>query len=308
MSIGSQFAFIGQSTEVLVNAYDLFMRNKACLSETEEFRRQAIATELMENRLQLIELSPDSCHENLVSQLVGNDKVHNVGVSTIGDIYRYRIGGNRASKTAFALVWPDHSDGPKVMAAIYVNRRQGLGENVHEILTADIEDANGFDCFSAFSISNFGIMKGEGQLLIFSLHKYLRENSSEHCKITTISPFRSFARFLESSSINSETNQDLKSLAISHIRSNINPVGKFHRGNGAIAVEVQMDANIKGSDDAVQGRGVMVNYLYPRSESALLRNISLYNQGQYDVLMSPRLREIVGLSREVDFRGAALAL
>lgn len=308
MNIGSQFAFMGQSTEALVKAYESLMRNRAHLPETEEFKRQAIATELMENRLQLIELSPDPCHENLVSQLIGNDKVHNVGVSTMDDIYRYRIGGDKASKTAFALVWPDHPEGPKIMAAIYINRRQGLGDNVHKILTADIEHANGFDCFSAFSISNFGVMKGEGQLLIFSLHKYLRENSPENCKITTISPFRTFARFLSNHATPLAEGSDFKSLAVSHIRSNNDPVGKFHRGNGAIAVEVQMGANIEGSDDAVQGMGVMVNYYYPRKEPFLQRNIWFYQQRQYDVLMSPRLREIAGLPREVDFRGTAPAI
>ena len=300
MSIHDQFSLAGQSTEVLIKAYDGLMRNRANLSEEEESIRQAIAKELMAHHLELIELSPDPCHENLVSQLVGNDKVQNIGVSTKDDIYRLRTGGEGASKTAFAVVWLGHPEGPKVMAAIYVNRRQGLANNVHEILTADIEKVNEFNCFAAFSISNFGVMKGEGQMLIFMLHKYLRENSPEHCKITTISPFRSFARFLENQDATLVANTDLKSLAVNHIRTNANPVGKFHRGNGAIAIEIQENSNINGSDDAVQGHGVMVNYFYPRDEGDLSRNILLYRRGEYDTLMAPRLREIAGLPRQVD--------
>lgn len=310
MQINGEFTFASVTTDKLIEQYGVLLKGqRSGLTPDQKALFVAIKDELMDSRLQLIEITPEPEHEDLAKQLVGQDesgnwrdKVHSVGVENLEEAYRLRIGGGDANKTVYALVHPEHPQGRKVMAAIYLNKRDGLANNVHEILTSEIKAANGYDYVAAYSISSFGVMPGEGQFLIFALHRRLNQVLPEHVKITTLSPFRTFARHLSQTGvpITALSADEQKTHAVNYVRTNGDPVGKFHRGNGAIALEIHGDANVQGSEDHALGHGLMINYFYPRPEEQLAYNMSLYTAGQFDVLMSPRLRERAGLPRVVE--------
>ena len=307
MQLNGEFTFASVSTDTLIEKYGVLLKGqRKGLTPDESALFQAIKDELMDNRLHLVEITPEPEHEDLARQLVGQDevghwrdRVHTLGVESLEAAYRLRIGGSDANKTVYALVHPEHPQGRKVMAAIYLNKRENLAGNVHEILTSEIAQANGYNYVAAYSISSFGVMPGEGQFLIFALHRRLNQVMPEHAKITTLSPFRTFARHLSQNSVpvTELSPEAQKAHAVEYVRTNGDPVGKFHRGNGAIALEIHSGANVPGTEDHDLGHGLMINYFYPRAEDQLARNIAIYGTGNYDVLMSPRLREIAGLPR-----------
>lgn len=309
MYFDQHFTLAGVTTDALIQKYGvLFKEQHRGLSEEERVIFSAIREELISNRLQLIEITSDAKDEDLTRQLVGKDveghwrdKVHSFGIEDLNNAYKFRIGGANANKTVYALVHPNHPEGRKVMAAIYVNRRFDLASNVDEILKADLSSVSGFQYVVPYSISSFKVMPGEGQLLIFAIHRRFNQELPPEVKITTLSPFRTFARRMSQLKIPfcDLSKQERKFYAVDYVRSNHDGVGKFHRGNGAIALEIHEGANIPGSEDDSKGLGMMINYFYPRNEEQLLGNIGKYRAGDYDELMAPRLREIANLPRAV---------
>ena len=108
-----------------------------------------------------------------------------------------------------------------------------------------------------------------GNFLIKQVAHKLKQENDGLDKFVTLSPAPGFVRWLEESSIDldSDENMLLKQALIYLITSDRedglpnDPVAKFHLGNGAILERINLNADLS-SKGLMQSKGVMVNYLY----------------------------------------------
>lgn len=227
----------------------------------------------------LLLVTPDAAftdiHTLLVSEKRG-DKVH--PLSCDDELKTRRLGDENASKRAYALAVPEAAGQQKVAAVVYTHwsaRNGALPCDVDEILKADsVALSEKPDTVTFYSISSF--MRGAGERLIIELHKKL---TAEHpgLILTTLSPLRTLRAWIEQ---NGGAGDDLKEMARQCLLANQDPVQKFHLSNGACIGAINLDANHGQSADAIDGLGVMVNYVYPSDPAQLAANAARYKGGE----------------------------
>ena len=220
----------------------------------------------------------------IIDQLIGNkaDKVHPVEKTRKGFI-NDRVGNGMQTHQTWVRT---DADG-QVEAALYTARfnkaivtEADFHGDVADILTRSPSEAKGQGnpSFIFYSISSF--KRGAGEALIGAVRGEM-ETSSHHMTASTLSPLRvggskpaeerNFTDWVRANittdidEIRNDTNF-LQGLALRYLSENINPVQKFHMGNGAYIGDVNLNANIKGSADYEDGMNVMVNYVYPREQ------------------------------------------
>lgn len=219
-------------------------------------------------RYVLREVRPDD--HVILTQMVGNDRVHDFGAQDLESLLKYRVGGKGCAKTAFALL---AGNGSELRSVIYgyktsqtISTPADIPGNVDVILKhpsrAAFEQAPTAMVF--YSISS--LIRGFGQPLINALLEKV-----DGFVPATLSPMRSLrASFSE---LAGTTLNERQKIALSYLHlldagteRPCNDVQAFHMGNGARIGDINVDANTPDSVDGVDGLGVMINYVYPTSQ------------------------------------------
>ncbi len=246
----------------------------------------------------LIRVEPTPAHADLHRQLLAKpDKVHPIRGEE--DLLSNRLGFEGFSKQCFAMVRETVDGTLDVLAAIYTHLSTAdtnqsstnfLLGRVDEILNAPARPLDlPENLATCYSISSFG--DNGGKLLIADLWESFA-NNARNPVVSTLSPFRTFAEFIERTGrAMPDTDHAFRLAAAAHLKERINPVQKFHQGNGAYAATFHIAANVPGSLDAVQGLNVMVGYRYPRSREALEANREDFRSGK--VPASSAIRELM---------------
>ncbi len=306
MSFLGKFNVSGATTAdtmALYNAmYGDFKRKKLSIMQRAHF---SLIRRSIEQRLQLVEVTPDSINHDLHIQMAGKfesgqfkgqykDLVHEHGVKDVDQLKTHRLGGANSNKTAYALIDPE---GRTVLAAIYVYRSQApvlegkdpyahLPADVHKILHEELHDIISVPTSVIFfSISRFFKMSGEGELLIAKVHQELSQQYQEHPDVifSTLSPLRGLKKWCEGKGLKSDFFDDTQRFnAALHfiVEGGKDLVKRFHLSNGAIIGAVRQNSNVGSSEDSKQGLGVMVNYIYDRNSYALLKNAASFSMSK----------------------------
>ena len=332
------FRVANKGTQELMDIYDGLYgpSRKGQLNPFGKLQFSRVRQEI-EKRLQIVEVTPDSRNIDLQSQMAGKfekgkfkgqckDQVHEFGMDDAETLRRWRLGGEKANKTAFALMNPETRE---VLAAIYVYRSdhavstemsmsERLPGNVYDILHQEPAPLGGQPTSLIFySISRFGKMAGEGELLISKLHHYLNEQYADQPEVifSTLSPLRGFGKWLDykNKDLGEILPRDLSGLALEYLLDDdpempkpaIDLVRRFHLSNGAELYGIRPNANSLGSKDAVQGMGMMVHYGYPRDAGELARNALAFSKAG-EVRVSEGMSELTYLQGQplMDRRGA----
>jgi len=204
---------------------------------------------------------------NILEKIIAYEAVHEINS---WDDLRARLAPE--DRRCFAFFHPLMPNEPLIFVEVALNNN--MPKTIDEIIKIDRNITHDQDINTAvfYSISNCqeglsGI--SFGNFLIKNVaHKLKQENEGLE-KFVTLSPAPSFTRWLKKKSIDKNMDEDilLKQALIYLTDSDrddelpIDPVAKFHLGNGAILERINLDADLseKGIN---QSKGVMVNYLY----------------------------------------------
>jgi hypothetical protein len=294
MSFVTDFVSVATPVADLMDQYGKLYA-PARSGKLDENGRQAFADigQLLNEKLQLVPVSPEEQDSDLQAQLLDKDLVHKFGVQTPDELKAYRLGSPASNKTAYALINPEAKDGQRqILAAIYtywqhetpsyITDYRDLAGNVSRILHSpvmaqrpSVERAAIF-----YSISTFNVMSGAGQMLIDRLHTQQTQQLNQGVVLSTLSPLRGFAEWLKTQVATRESFDDhgLKQAALTFLLANADGVQRFHMGNGAMIGDINLDANEKGSADDVLGHNTMVNYVYARSPAVVAAHRARYSE------------------------------
>ncbi len=287
--------------------------------------REALLNTIYAQR-QLVLVTPDDEDADLHAQLVSvekSDKVHPTG--TPEDFKKNRLGHEGDSKQAYALVVPgEDGTSREVLAVIYTywsSQPEGAMGVLPENLPGNVggilaEPSHTSDrkpnTVIFYSISSF--LPRAGQTLIEDLHAQIgREAKGRPIALSTLSPFRSFSEWTKNigrSDVENLNDTQLTTLALDCLLANQDGVEKFHLSNGAYVGAVRLHANAEGTKDAIDGHGVMINYVYPADPRSLERNRAAYKQGliplhpdlygSLDAIQQPKAVPVSGAGRAVN--------
>jgi malonyl-CoA decarboxylase len=177
-----------------------------------------------------------------------------------------------SDRRCFAFFHPTMPDEPLIFVEVALTK--GIPGSIQQILAKerDVLEEENADTAVFYSISNCqaglaGI--SFGNLLIKQVVDDLSSQLLRLKTFVTLSPIPGFTQWLKVENLEDvATDERLPSLAAAYLikakrldGSPLDPVARFHLGNGALvhAVHADADRSIKGQ---TQSRGVMVNYLY----------------------------------------------
>ncbi len=193
-----------------------------------------------------------------------------------------------SDRRCFAFFHPSMADEPLIFVQVALTK--GIPNSIQGVLTDErkIIEAGEADTAVFYSISNcqpglVGISFGN-----FLIKQVVEDLSRELPGLTTfvtLSPIPGLANWLESEDRNDELDPaSLAELAAHYLievkrpdGTPIDPVARFHLGNGAMVHGVHPEADLSASGLA-QSHGAMVNYLYDLS--AISRNHELFANEQ----------------------------
>lgn len=222
--------------------------------------------------------------DHIVAQLVGHDRVHKFGTSSIKELRKYRLGGPAFNRTCFAIL-----DGDIVHSAIYLHKGydqlrsdRDFHGNVADILAHETAaDGRMPRSVIFYSISNITNVPGAGQMLVSELHTHLCK-TFERAKYSTLSPMRNFdldfgdkdrQKFLTLPA------PEQKMHALRYLLTGADETLCFHMGNGARMADVKLlsgDQSVHPVTGKMCQHTVMVNYAYDLSARELHANAASF--------------------------------
>lgn len=184
-----------------------------------------------------------------------------------------------SDRRCFAFFHPAMPDEPLIFVQVALTR--GVPGSIQGLLAEDREELPGDRADTAvfYSISNCqaGLASiSFGNSLIKQVAADLSVELPGLKTFVTLSPLPGFARWLADEGIPNDPEDDahMRSLAALYLTQAkrtdaqpLDPVARFHLGNGASIHQVHARADISGKGQA-QSLGVMVNYLYDLSKVA----------------------------------------
>ncbi len=211
---------------------------------------------------------------SILEKIIAYEAVHEIGT---WDDLRRRL--QPMDRRCFAFFHPSMPDEPLIFVEVALTN--GVPNSVQSLLSERREaiDAEDADTAVFYSISN--CQKGlEGVSFGNSLIKQVaRDLSSDLPNIrafVTLSPIPGLMRWLRSEGIPESGGdpQAIERLAARYLLDAkgpdglpLDPVARFHLGNGALVHAIHADADLSATGIA-QSSGVMVNYLYDLSRIA----------------------------------------
>lgn len=205
---------------------------------------------------------------SILEKLVEYEAVH--AIENLEDLRRRVLPKDRR---CFAFFHPSMPDEPLIFVEVALTH--GVANSIQDVLSETREEIDIQDADSAifYSISNcqeglLGISFGNS--LIKQVVQDLSRELPNLKTFVTLSPIPGLSKWIEKNELQtiSQDETKLKQLAANYLleakQSNgdpIDPVAKFHLGNGAVIHQINIDADLSAKG-LFQSYGVMVNYLY----------------------------------------------
>lgn len=209
-------------------------------------------------------------------------------------------------RRCFAFFHPAMPDEPLIFVEVALMK--GIAQSIQILLAEgrEVKPAEEADTAVFYSISNCqpglaGISFGNS--LIKQVAADLSQELPELRTFVTLSPLPGFAKWLDETTINASTAAGPLLCAYAahylvHVKDRsgmpIDPVARFHLGNGAIVHQVHA-----GADTSAKGRrqsaGLMVNYLYDLGRVA--QNHELFAT-KGEIAKSPQIRALCAVSEK----------
>jgi malonyl-CoA decarboxylase len=183
-----------------------------------------------------------------------------------------------ADRRCYGFFHPQMRDDPLIFVEVALTAQ--LPGAIHQIIAEERETIAPLEasCAIFYSISNCQIgLKGIpfGNHLIKRVVGLLKEELPHLTTFATLSPVPGFARWLareQGSDAGAPEADELRSLAARYLvtaqgsgKQPLDPVARFHLGNGARLEAIHADADLSPNGQK-QAHGVMVNYLYDLDE------------------------------------------
>ena len=205
---------------------------------------------------------------SILEKLVEYEAVH--AIENLEDLRRRVLPKDRR---CFAFFHPSMPDEPLIFVEVALTH--GVANSIQDVLSETREeiDIQNADSAIFYSISNcqeglLGISFGNS--LIKQVVQDLSRELPNLKTFVTLSPIPGLSKWIEAKELQtiSQDQTKLKQLAANYLleakQSNgdpIDPVAKFHLGNGAVIHQINIDADLSAKG-LFQSYGVMVNYLY----------------------------------------------
>ena len=219
---------------------------------------------------------------SILEKIVEYEAVHEI--KNLEDLRRRVLPKDRR---CFAFFHPSMPDDPLIFVEVALTN--GVATSIQKVLSESREeiDLQGANSAIFYSISNCqeglsGISFGN------SLIKQVAQDLSRempHLKtFVTLSPIPGLTKWIKDEGLEKlvEDPGMLKQITAHYLvevkgknRRPIDPVAKFHLGNGAIIHQINIDADLS-EKGVLQSKGVMVNYLYDLSK--ISRNVELFSK------------------------------
>ncbi len=219
---------------------------------------------------------------SILEKIVEYEAVHEI--KNLEDLRRRLLPKDRR---CFAFFHPSMPDDPLIFVEVALTN--GVATSIQKVLSESREeiDLQGANSAIFYSISNCqeglsGISFGN------SLIKQVAQDLSRempHLKtFVTLSPIPGLTKWIKDEGLEKlvEDPGMLKQITAYYLvevkgknRRPIDPVAKFHLGNGAIIHQINIDADLSDKG-LLQSKGVMVNYLYDLSK--ISRNVELFSK------------------------------
>ena len=219
---------------------------------------------------------------SILEKIVEYEAVHEI--KNLEDLRRRVLPKDRR---CFAFFHPSMPDDPLIFVEVALTN--GVATSIQKVLSESREeiDLQGANSAIFYSISNCqeglsGISFGN------SLIKQVAQDLSRempHLKtFVTLSPIPGLTKWIKDEGLEklAEDQGMLKQITAHYLveakgknRRPIDPVAKFHLGNGAIIHQINIDADLS-EKGLLQSKGVMVNYLYDLSK--ISQNVELFSK------------------------------
>ena len=219
---------------------------------------------------------------SILEKIVEYEAVHEI--KNLEDLRRRVLPKDRR---CFAFFHPSMPDDPLIFVEVALTN--GVATSIQKVLSESREeiDLQGANSAIFYSISNCqeglsGISFGN------SLIKQVAQDLSRempHLKtFVTLSPIPGLTKWIKDEGLEKlvEDQGMLKQITAHYLveakgknRRPIDPVAKFHLGNGAIIHQINIDADLS-EKGLLQSKGVMVNYLYDLSK--ISQNVELFSK------------------------------
>ena len=219
---------------------------------------------------------------SILEKIVEYEAVHEI--KNLEDLRRRLLPKDRR---CFAFFHPSMPDDPLIFVEVALTN--GVATSIQKVLSESREeiDLQGANSAIFYSISNCqeglsGISFGN------SLIKQVAQDLSRempHLKtFVTLSPIPGLTKWIKDEGLEKlvEDQGTLKQITAHYLveakgknRRPIDPVAKFHLGNGAIIHQINIDADLS-EKGVLQSKGVMVNYLYDLSK--ISQNVELFSK------------------------------
>ena len=219
---------------------------------------------------------------SILEKIVEYEAVHEI--KNLEDLRRRVLPKDRR---CFAFFHPSMPDDPLIFVEVALTN--GVATSIQKVLSESREeiDLQGANSAVFYSISNCqeglsGISFGNS--LIKQVVQDLSREMPHLKTFVTLSPIPGLTKWIKDVGLEKlvEDQGMLKQITAYYLleakgknRRPIDPVAKFHLGNGAIIHQINIDADLS-EKGLLQSKGVMVNYLYDLSK--ISQNVELFSK------------------------------
>lgn len=219
---------------------------------------------------------------SILEKIVEYEAVHEI--KNLEDLRRRLLPKDRR---CFAFFHPSMPDDPLIFVEVALTN--GVATSIQKVLSESREeiDLQGANSAIFYSISNCqeglsGISFGNS--LIKQVVQDLSREMPHLKTFVTLSPIPGLTKWIKDEGLEKlvEDQGMLKQITAYYLleakgknRRPIDPVAKFHLGNGAIIHQINIDADLS-EKGLLQSKGVMVNYLYDLSK--ISQNVELFSK------------------------------
>ena len=219
---------------------------------------------------------------SILEKIVEYEAVHEI--KNLEDLRRRLLPKDRR---CFAFFHPSMPDDPLIFVEVALTN--GVATSIQKVLSESREeiDLQGANSAIFYSISNCqeglsGISFGNS--LIKQVVQDLSREMPHLKTFVTLSPIPGLTKWIKDEGLEKlvEDQGMLKQITAHYLveakgknRRPIDPVAKFHLGNGAIIHQINIDADLS-EKGLLQSKGVMVNYLYDLSK--ISQNVELFSK------------------------------
>ena len=219
---------------------------------------------------------------SILEKIVEYEAVHEI--KNLEDLRRRLLPKDRR---CFAFFHPSMPDDPLIFVEVALTN--GVATSIQKVLSESREeiDLQGANSAIFYSISNCqeglsGISFGNS--LIKQVVQDLSREMPHLKTFVTLSPIPGLTKWIKDEGLEKlvEDQGMLKQITAHYLveakgknRRPIDPVAKFHLGNGAIIHQINIDADLS-EKGLLQSKGVMVNYLYDLSK--ISQNVEFFSK------------------------------